>query len=191
VVCSPDYGDDAAFAAEVVRAAFASGGVARAIVVSADPEALEAATALDPRVDPLPQASTGLLPALDEAREAAVRLGAETVAILFGDLPLIDATDVRALLRPDASVAIAPDQRGAGTNALVLRGPALAQFAFQFGEGSRALHEDEARRIGASPVLVQSPGTMFDLDTPDDWRRIALAPEWSRLGALLEEATPR
>jgi hypothetical protein len=32
---------------------------------------------------------------------------------------------------------------------------------------------------------------MFDLDTPDDWRRLAVALEWNPSEALLQEATPR
>jgi 2-phospho-L-lactate guanylyltransferase len=176
---------------QVVNATFGSGMLSEAIVVSADPEALVFAQTLDPRIVPLLQTSAGLLPALDQARQAAAFNGFSTMMVLFGDLPLIDASDVRALLQPSAEVVIAPDQCGSGTNALVLRGAAMARFAFQFGVNSRALHLAEAERIGAPTATVRTPGVMFDLDTPDDWRRLAVALEWNPSEALLQEATPR
>lgn len=181
---------------QVTRAALDSGMLARALVISADQDALDFAASLDPRVLPVRQNSTpGLVASLDQARAAAVASGSRSALILFGDLPLIEAIDVRLLMRHDAPVVIAPDQRGAGTNALLLRDGALADFAFQFGAESFGRHMAEAARLGVSPAISRSPGTLFDLDTPEDWRVLSISPasivRGESVRALLQEATPR
>lgn len=66
-------------------------------------------------------------------------------------------------------VRIAPDEAGAGTNALYVRPPGL--LAFAYGDASCARHVEQARNLGARIERVERPGLRFDLDTPDDLER--------------------
>jgi 2-phospho-L-lactate/phosphoenolpyruvate guanylyltransferase len=124
------------------------------------------------------QRGMGLNQGLDQARDAALADGIELLAVLHGDLPNLDAEDVRALLQaaPEPrGVAIAPDRGGSGTNGLALRPPEV--IGFRFGAGSLAAHREEALAAGIEPVLVERDGLGFDLDTPQDLAR------WLELGS--------
>ena len=94
--------------------------------------------------------------------------GVDTVAIVAGDLPLLAADDVVALLdaAPPRGVAIGRARDG-GTNALCLRPPDL--FVPSFGAPrSSAVHAALAAAAGAPAVIVDRLGLALDLDTPDD-----------------------
>ncbi|TMB50195.1 MAG: 2-phospho-L-lactate guanylyltransferase [Chloroflexi bacterium] len=127
----------------------------------------------------LVQRGMGLNEGLDQARDAAIGDGVETLVVLHGDLPELDVPDIQALvgaLPRDGGVAIAPDRRGTGTNALVLRPPNA--IPFRFGTDSLAAHRDAAKSGGTPLAIVRRPGLAFDLDTPDDLG------EWLRSGVL-------
>ncbi len=181
----------------VVGAALGSGAVGAVVVVSPDPAALDLAATLDPAVVPLAQdlSAPGLNPALAQARAWALARGAAALLVLFGDLPLLAAEDVRALVGRPAPVVLAPDRHGLGTNALLLRfglsatdagttGTAAAPgtsrvtapaegFRFGFGADSYARHAAEADRLGLAVATVVTAGTALDLDTPADWHALA------------------
>jgi 2-phospho-L-lactate guanylyltransferase len=115
------------------------------------------------------QRGMGLNEGLEQAREAALRDGVETLVVLHGDLPELTADDVRALagaVPASGGVAMAPDRAGSGTNGLALSPPDA--IGFRFGVGSCAAHEAEAAAAGVPLVRVERPGLGFDLDTPDD-----------------------
>ena len=170
----------------VVSAALASGVIGRVIVISPDDEVLSLAGQLAPDLIALRQAADrpGLIAALDQGRADAIEGGAEAMVILFGDLPLLAADDVRTIVASDAAVVISPDRHAAGTNALLLRfGPAAGHpagpFRFQFGEGSFRKHLAEADRLGLAAETVVTAGTSLDLDTPADlaeWTSRAVTP---------------
>ena len=82
------------------------------------------------------------------------------------DLPLLDAADVQEMVRVPDSIAIAPDRRGIGTNALHL--PAWTSFAPQFGPDSFARHRQSAILSGLSYRIVQRANIAADLDVPED-----------------------
>lgn len=63
-------------------------------------------------------------------------------------------------------VTIVPDRHGQGTNLLAL--PTDADFAFAYGEGSRALHEQEARRQGLALRVCIDDDLGWDVDEPQD-----------------------
>ncbi len=117
------------------------------------------------------QRGLGLNAGLEQARAQAIADGVETLAVLHGDLPNLEPDDVRALLDavPLRGVAIAPDVRGRGTNALGLR--PVDAIAFCFGVGSFGAHRAAARRAGLTLVVVDRSGLAFDLDTPADLAR--------------------
>lgn len=161
----------------VVRVALEAEVAAAVLVVSPDGAALDVVSRVDRRVVPLPQdvAMPGLNPALEQARRWARQRGAAAMLVLFGDLPLLTANDVQALGWADAPVVLAPDRHGRGTNALLVRlgdDDPQVEFRFQFGAGSLDAHLAEATRLGLEAVTVISSGTAFDLDTPEDWRRL-------------------
>jgi 2-phospho-L-lactate guanylyltransferase len=177
----------------VIAAAEESEAVERIVVVTPDEAIERAALARGVEAVRQPADRPGLNASLDIGREYARSIGAEGMVILFGDLPLLEAEDVRSLVGRDAQVVIATDRHGSGTNALLLRfgGP---DFEFQFGLDSRQKHFDEAERLGINAVTFVSVGTAFDLDTIDDLEKLTLdgreLPEWFKLaiGGLEEKS---
>ncbi|MDO9487884.1 MAG: 2-phospho-L-lactate guanylyltransferase [Sphingomonadaceae bacterium] len=93
---------------------------------------------------------------------AVPRLGEPGVLlVLSADLPDLVTGDVAALHAATlaSGIAIAPDQRGDGTNALGFRSPASIPFAF--GANSRERHVELA---GPGHIIVDRPGLAFDID---------------------------
>lgn len=85
--------------------------------------------------------------------------------VIHPDLPFLEGEDLAALLeaaRRDG-VAIAPDRRGSGTNAIALADERA--FAFAFGPQSFAAHLAAA---GVSKEIVRRKGLGFDVDTQAD-----------------------
>ena len=120
------------------------------------------------------QRGMGLNEGLEQSRFDALVDNIETLVVLHGDLPNVQATDVEALLGAlpsgaEPAMAIAPDRAGTGTNGLVLRPPGL--IPFRFGPGSFAAHIAEVGRTGVPLVAVNRSGLAFDLDTPEDLAR--------------------
>lgn len=149
--------------------------VSRILVVSRDEAVLQQAKAA--RVDTLREERPfALNAAVTQARDLAVRRGAESVLILPADLPLVQTADITAFLdtarsRPDTLLmAICGDERQQGTNALFLSPP--APFTFHYGPGSFARHCEEAERNGRIIRVVNGRSLQFDLDTEADWQRL-------------------
>lgn len=148
------------------------------VVISPDPAALALTRSIDPDIVPLMQnpAHPGLNAAITAGRDWARHRAAAALVVLFGDLPLLTSDDVRHLVTAPASVVLAPDRHGTGTNALRLRLDGNgAIFVTSFGDDSFARHIAEAERLGLSVTTVVTPGTAHDLDTPDDWRALLTA----------------
>ena len=103
----------------------------------------------------------------------AKALGAECVALLPGDCPLLDATELDAALeRMHAGrIAVVPDRHGTGTNALLMSPPDAIGPAF--GEGSREQHAERARSAGYELAIEELASLALDLDTPDDLDALA------------------
>lgn len=115
---------------------------------------------------------------LNEDLELAARsCGASELLVALGDLPRLEAKEVRqvlALARREQRIAVlAPDRSGRGTNLLYCR-PAGA-LPFSFGDDSLERHTREAVRRGIPVKLFSSPGTREDLDTPEHLRELAWA----------------
>lgn len=117
------------------------------------------------------QHGMGLNAGLEEARGKLAAEGATALVVLHGDLPELEADDVRALLAavPPRGVAIAPDGRGTGTNGLAQR--PIDAIPFRFGRGSFAAHRDEAAERDLPATIIRRPGISFDVDTPADLQR--------------------
>jgi 2-phospho-L-lactate guanylyltransferase len=152
-----------------VRAALMAPGIAETLVVSPDRDALEQAAFLGART--IRQRSHGLNQGLREARDDAIAAGADAIAIIPIDLPLVSPDTIAELVAPLGVVAerplviLAPDRHGRGTNGLVLAPPDAIEFGF--GGDSRAAHAASAAEVSARYVEIDGP-LALDLDTPDD-----------------------
>jgi 2-phospho-L-lactate guanylyltransferase len=119
----------------------------------------------------------GLNDALSAAQTALREFGCQEVVVLPADLPLVTGDDIDALVWAGrrGGFAIAPDAAGVGTNALYLNSP--LPFRFRFGPDSARLHFEQAHGMGLDPQRVRLPGLEFDVDCPDDLRRLE-EPSW-------------
>jgi 2-phospho-L-lactate/phosphoenolpyruvate guanylyltransferase len=109
----------------------------------------------------------GLNAAVRHGTEFAAR-DADAVLVLPGDVPLVEPSDVEAILTAAADTqrvaVVVPDTYGRGTNALLLRPPHL--IAPAFGEQSCQRHLAAAQLIGIA-VRLERPRLALDVDEPD------------------------
>jgi len=157
----------AAMLEDTLEAIAAARSIERTILVSGDPRAQELAAAAGVEVLPDPD-DEGHVIAAEAGIARAQADGAECVALLPGDCPLLDPRELDRLLTgiPPSYVAIVPDRHGSGTNALVLAPPAAIRPAF--GEGSCERHVAAAREAGVPYAVEELPSLALDLDTPAD-----------------------
>jgi 2-phospho-L-lactate guanylyltransferase len=114
---------------------------------------------------------TGHSQAAIAGARAAMKQGADRVAMLPADCPLldIDELDDRLGKTPRAAL-IVPDRHGTGTNALVLSPPDAFEPAF--GPDSCARHVSRARASGVSFALEEIDSLALDLDTREDMTKL-------------------
>jgi 2-phospho-L-lactate/phosphoenolpyruvate guanylyltransferase len=99
---------------------------------------------------------------------AAMAEGAERVAMLPVDCPMLDTDELDAHIgRSPRTVLIIPDRHGTGTNGLVLAPPDV--FLPAFGPDSCSRHVSRARATGISFALEDVDSMGIDLDTPEDY----------------------
>jgi len=142
--------------------------VERTLVVSADPKVLalareHGAEALEERGSP------ELNKALSQATALAQDSNVKAVLVLPADLPLIQATDVRALIeltQDPPVVIISPDRTHSGTNALLVA--PLGKLEYAFGPDSYNHHVRRAEAAGARIEIIELPALGLDLDAPED-----------------------
>ena len=125
---------------------------------------------------------------------AARRLAADGLDLLTlpGDIPLVEAKDVRHLVRLHCAGAdrgagaftIVPARDELGSNA-VLCSPANA-VPLRFGDNSFFPHLDAAKTHGIEPEVVHLPRIGLDIDTPDDLALFLQTPSQTRAYALLQ-----
>ncbi len=142
--------------------------VEHVLVVSRDSAALALSRDLGARTvqeDGAPALNT----ALKRATVVAQVYASRGVLVIPADLPLLTASDVRALLQRATDppvVVIAPDRHHLGTNALLLSPSNLIEY--DFGGDSFKRHCERARRAGARLEIVDLPSLGLDLDMPED-----------------------
>lgn len=141
----------------VVGALLGSGRLAKVVVVSPDPRLAVAGA------DFLRDPSPGLNPALEGARRLLA--GYDAVLVALGDLPELTSAEVSAFVDCLSSpgAVLAPDEAEQGTNLLLVAPPPGLRFCF--GPGSFQAHLAAAE--GLTTHVFRSPGTMRDLDTPE------------------------
>jgi 2-phospho-L-lactate guanylyltransferase len=142
--------------------------VSQTLVVTGEGAAEELAVSFGAEVihdpDDLGHSGAALM-GIARARE----LGAECVALLPGDCPLLDPRELDRLLTglPTPFVSVVPDRHGTGTNALAIAPPDAILPAF--GEGSCERHLKLARESGIPHTTEHLPTLALDLDTPADF----------------------
>jgi 2-phospho-L-lactate guanylyltransferase len=136
------------------------------LVVTADPYAARQARWFGHKVL-LQESDEGHSQAASAGARAALANGAERVAMLPVDCPLLDPAELDAHIgRSLRSALIVPDRHGTGTNALQLSPPDA--FVPAFGPDSCARHVSRARAAGISFALEEVESLATDLDTPED-----------------------
>ena len=155
--------------------------IKRTLVISTDPTVL--ALAQENGAEALEESgSPSLNKALIQSTAIAEDRQARAVLVLPADLPLIRAEDVRALIEAAPTypvVAISPDRRRRGTNALLVAPPGTIEY--EFGPDSFERHVRSAKASGARVEIIELPTLGLDLDAPEDLEiyqdRIALIKE--------------
>ena len=181
-----------AMARQVVRTLVHTPGIACVAVVTASPEVaacVEQEGAVVIRQDR--DAGTA-----EACRSAVAQLcaSADTVLMISGDIPLICTDAVATLVdlsRRTPLVAIVPDRRRSGTNALLCTPPAVIPPCF--GADSFQRHLAAARSQGVELRIVESEALSLDIDDLEDLdelrRRLDADP--TLLPVELREALPR
>jgi 2-phospho-L-lactate/phosphoenolpyruvate guanylyltransferase len=110
---------------------------------------------------------------VDAASRRCAERGVTSLLRLPLDVPLVQASDIDALLAVDCvppAVVIVPSRDGTGTNAIQRTPPAL--FPSHFGSGSFAKHCGEAERAGAQIVVRRNACLEMDVDDEADLRAL-------------------
>ncbi|MEM6775431.1 MAG: 2-phospho-L-lactate guanylyltransferase [Pseudomonadota bacterium] len=155
-----------AMALDVIDVVLAGDGPLRLTVIA--PMPWKALLPRSPRLNFLSEetlSGAGLNPLLREAVEAEKPGRA---VVLHGDLPFLDAHDVRVLTqRLDShSLVLCPDSTGKGTNGLGFKEP--GEPAFRFGPDSFMAHRRCAEALRCRWTALERPGFARDVDTPGD-----------------------
>ena len=106
--------------------------------------------------------------AIEMATHVCESHGIDTVLVVPGDIPLIEAAEIRAIYEsaPRNGAVLVPSRDKRGTNA-VLRRPA-SLFPLRFGNDSFMPHLSAAIATDTSCVVLSLAGIALDIDTPED-----------------------
>jgi len=120
-------------------------------------------------------AENGETSAVDFARRELKQAGCQAVLIVPGDMPLVRAEDVEAVLAQvpvDAAAPYAllvPSHDKLGTNALLLAPPDVIQL--RFGHDSFTFHMGQVAAQGLPARFVENEHIALDIDEPKDLER--------------------
>jgi 2-phospho-L-lactate guanylyltransferase len=156
-----------------------SGVIAATLVVTPDDETLQLAARSG--AVPIREVGRGYNRALDQGRrEALGRYPDAGLLVLAADLPCLEPAELTMLAElalDPRSIVIAPDAAARGTNALA--GWPVRWLGFHFGTDSLSKHIALAEDCGLRIHLYHAPGTVRDLDTPEDLCRLPTGPAFS------------
>jgi 2-phospho-L-lactate guanylyltransferase len=133
-------------------------------VVSPDEVALEIAAGRGAR--PIAEAKPPLANAIRQVEAKAKEEGANALAVLPADVPLVTVDTLHEALRTLGAVVLARSADGSGTS-LLLRRPPRAIPA-RFGPDSFRRHVELAQARGLPVSIVERRELSFDVDRPDD-----------------------
>ena len=131
-------------------------------VISSDEAVLEIAARR--RAKPVAEVKPPLSAALRQVEDDATDRGADALAVLLGDVPLVTAPVLTGALRTLGPVILAPSSTDGGTNLLVRRPPRAV--AARFGRDSFRRHVAAAQARGLPVAVIDPPELTTDLDLP-------------------------
>ncbi len=136
----------------------------------------------------LDKSNLGESEAIAMATVEAEQRGADFTLVLPGDIPLLHASEVEAVLAamPERGSVLVPAGDGRGTNA-VLRRP-CSLFPLRFGNDSFLPHHAAARATATKCVVLDNaalPGIALDIDRPADLAQMLALPIRTRSQRLL------
>lgn len=113
------------------------------------------------------------------------------IALLPGDLPMLEPTEVEAalLLTLTHDLVLAPALTDGGTGGLFL--PPGRRFTPRFGTDSFQRHIDDAQKAGLSCAVVNAASLGHDIDRPEDLSRLRRQAPEGATGALLTALAKR
>ncbi len=133
-------------------------------VVSPDEAVLEVAARRG--AHPILEEKPPLLSALRQVELKAIDHGADILAVLLADTPLVTVEALTAALHTLGPVVLAPDGERFGTNLLVRRPPRAIRA--RFGVESFRKHLETAATADVPAAIAEIPDLAFDLDSPGD-----------------------
>jgi len=175
---------------DVLAALAQARGLAGIVLVTLDPVAIRLAAQYGAtcRADGAREGHTGAVTAA--ARRLAAG-GAAGMLTLPGDIPLVTAGEIEALLaahRSAPSFTIAPSHDEQGSNAILMSPPDAVPL--RFGDDSYFPHLAAARARGIEPTVIRAPGIAFDIDNPDDLAHFSHIGSRTRAGLWLAQNLP-
>lgn len=121
---------------------------------------------------------------LSTACKQLAERGVDDILIVHGDMPMLQGTDLDALIEQSLSVRVdvvlGPDSRNDGTNAMLFANSAFP--ALQYGPGSFTRHKSMAQRCGLGYAVVRRPGVARDVDTAPDLLAVFAARTSAEIG---------
>lgn len=177
-----------AMATDVLETLTAVPALAGVLVVTAD-EALAALATVHGARHLNEDAAAGYSEAVSKAANLLADEGVAAMICVPGDVPLITAEEVGALVAALAhppAIALAPDAERDGTNALALAPPTL--LTPQFGPASFTRHRAAADAMALPATVLDLPGLALDIDTVDDLRALVARGPSGTTRAYLAEA---
>jgi 2-phospho-L-lactate guanylyltransferase len=146
------------------------GNIARITILSDDPGAGLLARKYGAQVWPESMLGAhGLNSLVQAASERLLADGAQPLVVLHGDLPLLTAADISAVLsgqRDLQGLIIGCDRQGRGTNLLGFDAASMPRFCF--GIDSCAAHVTSARDAGVPVEILHRAGISMDVDEAAD-----------------------
>jgi len=116
--------------------------------------------------------------AIEMATRVVEQRGIESTLVIPGDIPLIEAADIRMIYeRAEARGSVlVPSGDKRGTNAALRRPAGL--FPLRFGNDSFMPHQVSAKATGDPCIVLEIPRIALDIDTIEDvWQLVQAAGE--------------
>jgi 2-phospho-L-lactate guanylyltransferase len=154
-------------------------------VVSKEEAILEVAATRGARPIPEAAAEPTLIAAIRQVEDLALPAGADALAVLLADLPLLTAEALETALRTVGPVVLGPSHSDGGTNLLIRRPPDA--IPPRFGTRSDQRHREAARKAGLRTRSVRLDELAFDLDRLEDVTRLLASDSQGRTALACRE----